>query len=87
MSRRRNLNRDLIELHARHPRWTALQLAAELQCGTAYVRKTAYREGLCLRSIRPTKAYRPITAKPKPMLLLPVPIRGLREWNARIAAR
>ena len=46
---------QVIDLHGRHPDWTARQIADELGCLTEYVRKTAYRNGLILpRKRRPS---------------------------------
>lgn len=37
---------DVIRVHQQHPTWFAEQIAAHLDCGSAYVRATAYRNDL-----------------------------------------
>lgn len=87
--KRSNLKYSLLNLHEAHPDWTARKLAAALDCGQAYVRKTARRNGLCLRSGHIDKPI-PLSVKSvllSQMKLLPVPVPGLHDWNQRIAAR
>ena len=48
---------QVIDLHQKHPDWTARRIADELGCLPEYVNKTAYRNGLQL-----PRAY----AKPTP---------------------
>lgn len=39
---------QVIDLHTQHPDWPAAKIAKVLGCSDAYVRATAYREGLTL---------------------------------------
>lgn len=45
---------QVIQLNADHPDWTARRIAEELECGQAYVIKTAARQNLKLAK-RPRK--------------------------------
>ena len=44
---------QVIDLHARHPDWTAGKIASELGCDPAYVRGTAHRMKLKIPPRRP----------------------------------
>lgn len=41
---------DVVRIHKQNPRWSALEIAAELNCHPGYVRATARRRGLTLPS-------------------------------------
>jgi len=85
--KRRNLKYAVMRLHEMHPDWTARQISIALDCGQDYVRSTAYRNGIRLRSCNASSS-RPWNVKSVlPLKLLPVPIPALPEWNERIAAR
>lgn len=42
---------DVIAIHRQHPDWSSGQIAAALDCDSAYVRATFYRNNLKLRPI------------------------------------
>lgn len=85
--KRRNLKYAVMRMHEANPDWTARQIANALYCGQEYVRKTAYRNDLCLRSSSAASS-RPWNVKGVlPLKLLPVPVPGLDDWNERIASR
>lgn len=43
---------QVVECVTAHPRWTVRDIALELNCTTAYVRATAYRQGIKIRGLR-----------------------------------
>lgn len=55
-------NKDqVISIHRQHPDWTSSMIAEELECDSAYVRATFYRNGMVLpirRSNNPNSVYR-----------------------------
>jgi len=85
--RRRNLKYAVIKLHEANPDWTARQLANALGCGEPYIRQTAYRNKLCLKSAHAKSKWPWDVKGVLPIKLLPVPIQALPEWCERIAAR
>jgi len=84
--RRRQLKYAVMALHEKNPTWTARQLSIALDCSQEYIRRTAYRNGLSLKSHSPSKQAWNVKSV-LPLKLLPVPIPALPECNERIAAR
>lgn len=60
---------DVLDLYEKYTDWTAVEIAARLECNPAYVRATLQRSGL---TSRPSINYPPIhTPKPKPAAVIP----------------
>lgn len=54
---------QVIALHRAYPHWTDRDIAAELDCDSAYVRATARRNRLVLASARHVKCHRSTIAQ------------------------
>lgn len=53
--------RQVRELHKKHPTWGAVQIAKRLGCQSAYVRATATRQGITLPGSKTVKPPKPET--------------------------